>query len=124
MSDEIKQQTDTEELDRLEYEIFRKYWQPMMRELIELQELRDAVPEEDVSVVRKMSDEINTLKQGFEDIKGMLTSALKPQQPSVPTVPQYPTYQTVGAYNPGMPHMPLYRPGQTFVVAPVGQANQ
>jgi hypothetical protein len=124
MNEETKTQTDVAELDRLEYEIFKKYWQPMMKELIELQELRDAVPIDDVSVVRRMSDELNTLKQGFEDIKGMLTNALKPQATGTPQPPQYPAYSTVGTYAPGVPHMPLYRPGQAFVVAPMQQPNQ
>jgi hypothetical protein len=117
MNEETNKSTDIEELDRMEFEIFKKYWQPMMKELLELQELRDAVPEEDISVVKKMSNEIDVLRKGFEDMKGMLASVLRPQ-------PQQQIYPVNAApYNPGLSHMPLYRAGQSFVVSPVQQAN-
>lgn len=119
MSDELKVQNDIDEIERMEFEIFRKYWQPMMKELIELQELRASVPEGEVSAVKKMSDELNELRKSFEEIKGMVAGITRPQivQPVQPPLNNQP-------YNPGLTHMPLYtRQGQSYVVSPVNQAN-
>jgi hypothetical protein len=117
MSEEVKKPNDTEELDRMEFEIFKKYWQPMMQELIELQELRNSVGAEDVGTVKKMSSEIDMLRKGFDELRGMVASLVRPQAP-----PQQ--YQMPNTpYNPGLAHMPLYRAGQSYVVSPVQQAN-
>ena len=117
MNEETKKISDSEELDRMEFEIFKKYWQPMMQELIELQELRNSVGADDVSTVKKMSGELDMLRKGFEDLRGMVASLVRP-----PAQPQQ--YQVPNApYNPGLPHMPLYRAGQSYVVSPVQQAN-
>ena len=123
MNEETNINTDIAELDRMEFDIFKKYWQPMMKELIELQELRDAVPTGDVGAVKRMTDDITALKQGFEELKGIVTGAMRPAtvQPTA-SYPQYP--MNSGMYNPGLVHMPMYRAGQPFVVAPVTQANQ
>lgn len=107
---------DSKDLDNMEFEIFKKYWQPMMKELSELQELRASLPEEDVSTVKKMSSEVEDLRKGFEELRGMVASLIRP------TPQQYPTNS--GPYNPGLPHMPLYRPSQSYVVSPVQQVNQ
>ena len=110
--------TDIEELDRMEFEVFKKYCQPMMKELIELQELRASVPETEVGVVKKMGDELNSLKQGLEELKNMVSNMMRPQQ-----MPQQPM-NTSMPYNPGLSHIPLYRSGQSYVVSPLTQNNQ
>lgn len=120
--DVVKSNTDAEELDRMEFDIFKKYWQPMMQELIELQELRDSVPKEDISAVQKMSNELDSLRKGFEELKNVISSMSRIQQPQSQTQYTYPI--NTGQYNPGLAHMPLYRSGQSYVVSPVPQANQ
>lgn len=111
---EDNRKSDVDELERMEFEIFKKYWQPMMKELIELQELRASVPEGEISAVKKMSEELDLLKQGFEELKGMVAGITRPQMVQQPQISNQP-------YNPGLPHMPLYRPGQSYVVSPVQQ---
>lgn len=112
MSEESRQ-ADIDEIERMEFEIFKKYWQPMMKELIELQELKESVPEGEVGAVKKMADELDTLRKGFEELKGMVAGLTRPQMVQPPLNNQ--------PYNPGLSHMPLYRPGQSYVVSPVQQ---
>lgn len=112
MSEESRK-ADIDEIERMEFEIFKKYWQPMMKELIELQELKASVPEGEVGTVKKMADELDTLRKSFEELKGMVAGLTRPQMVQPPLNNQ--------PYNPGLSHMPLYRPGQSYVVSPVQQ---
>ena len=102
MSEESRK-ADIDEIERMEFEIFKKYWQPMMKELIELQELKASVPEGEVGTVKKMADELDTLRKSFEELKGMVAGLTRPQMVQPPLNNQ--------PYNPGLSHMPLYRPG-------------
>lgn len=115
METEQKTTNDADDLDKLEFEIFKKYWQPMMKELIALQELKESVPVGNIGTVKKMSDELSALRQGFDELRGTVASMIRPQ----PTGFQ----QLNTPYNPGLAHMPLYRSGQSYVVSPVQQPN-